>query len=81
MRAPDTASYMSIRSSRSRNAYRKTAIAPTSSPWAPIHSRWFIKRVSSSNITRMYCARIGTSTPISFSIAITYACSLHIIDT
>ena len=28
-------------------------------------------RVISSNITRMYCARTGTSTPSSFSIAIT----------
>jgi hypothetical protein len=27
--------------------------------------------VISSNITRMYCARSGTSTPRSFSIAIT----------
>jgi hypothetical protein len=62
---------MSIRSSRSRNAYRNTAIAPTSSPCAPIHSRWFSRRVISSNITRMYCARSGTSTPMSFSIAIT----------
>ena len=38
-------------------------------------------RVISSNITRMYLARIGTSTPSSRSIASTYACSLHIIDT
>ena len=38
-------------------------------------------RVISSNMTRMYCARSGTSTPSSRSIAITYACSLHIIDT
>jgi hypothetical protein len=28
-------------------------------------------RVISSNITRIYCARSGTSTPTSFSIAIT----------
>jgi hypothetical protein len=38
-------------------------------------------RVISLNITRMYCARSGTSTPSSFSIARQYACSLHIIDT
>jgi len=38
-------------------------------------------RVISSNMTRMYCARSGTSMPSSFSIASTYACSLHIIDT
>ena len=38
-------------------------------------------RVISSNITRMYWARIGTSMPSSFSIAMQYACSLDIIDT
>src|SRR5260364_283672 len=37
---------MSIKSSRSRNAYRKTAIAPTSSACAPIHMRWFRMRVT-----------------------------------
>ncbi len=71
MRAPDTASYMSNMSSRSRKAYRNTAIAPTSSACEPIHIRWFSKRVISSNITRMYCARIGTSRPSIFSMAIT----------
>ena len=40
-----------------------------------------MSRVISANMTRMYCARIGTSTPRSFSIARQYACSLHIIDT
>ena len=38
-------------------------------------------RVISSNITRMYCARSGTSTPSSFSIAMQYACSFDIIET
>ena len=47
----------SIRSSRSRNAYRNVVIAPTSSECAPSHSRWLRMRVISSNITRMYCAR------------------------
>ena len=56
-------------------------MAPMSRPCAPSQSRWFNVRVISSNITRMYCARIGGTTPVSFSIAITYACSLHIIDT
>ena len=37
-------------------------------------------RVISSNITRMYCARNGTSTPSSFSIAMQNACSLHIMQ-
>ena len=54
---------------------------PTSSEWQPSQSRWLRIRVSSSNITRMYCARIGTSMPMSRSIARQYACSLHIIDT
>ena len=44
-------------------------IAPMSSAWVPMLSRWLRMRVISSNITRMYCARIGTSTPSSFSIA------------
>ena len=44
-------------------------IAPQSSPCAPSHSRWFSSRVISANMTRMYCARSGTSMPISFSIA------------
>jgi hypothetical protein len=38
-------------------------------------------RVISSNITRMYCARSGHRDAEQLSIAITYACSLHIIDT
>ena len=46
-------------------------MAPTSRACEPIHNRWFRIRVISSNITRMYCARTGTSTPRSFSIAIT----------
>lgn len=46
-------------------------MAPTSSACAPIHIRWFMIRVISSNITRMYCARSGTSTPIRRSMAIT----------
>ena len=54
---------------------------PTSSEWQPSHSRWLRIRVISSNITRMYCARRGTSRPISFSMARQYACSLHIIET
>ncbi len=54
---------------------------PTSSECEPIHSRWFRIRVISSNITRMYCARSGTSIPSSRSTAMQYACSLHIIDT
>ena len=69
MRAPDTASYTSISSSRSRNAYRNTAIAPRSSAFDPIHIRWFRMRVISSNIVRMYCARTGASIPIRVSIA------------
>ena len=44
-------------------------MAPTSSACAPSHSRWFSIRVISSNITRMYWARTGTSMPSSFSIA------------
>ena len=32
-------------------------------------------RVSSSNSTRIYCARIGTSVPSSFSTARTKLCS------
>ncbi|MEY3272989.1 MAG: hypothetical protein RLZZ341_1890 [Pseudomonadota bacterium] len=56
-------------------------IAPQSRPWQPSHSRWFSSLVSSAYITRMYCARSGTSMPSSFSIARQYACSLAIIDT
>ncbi len=37
--------------------------------------------MTSSNITRMYCARIGTSTPSSRSTAMQYACSFDSIDT
>ena len=47
----------------------KMFIAPQSRPCAPSHIRWFISRVISANMTRMYWARIGTSTPSSFSIA------------
>src|SRR6185312_14659659 len=57
MRAPETASYTSMSSSRSRNAYRNTAIAPRSSAFEPIHIRWFRMRVISSNMVRMYWAR------------------------
>ena len=42
------------------NASRNTVIAPMSSACAPSHIRWFRMRVTSSNITRMYCARTGT---------------------
>ena len=56
-------------------------IAPQSMPWQPSHSRWFSRRVISENITRMYCARSGTSMPSIFSMARQYACSLHIIET
>ena len=38
-------------------------------------------RVTSSNMVRIHCARSGASIPISVSMARTYACSLHIIDT
>ena len=69
MRAPLTASYTSISSSRSRNAYRNTAIAPRSSALEPSHIRWFRIRVISSNIVRMYWARSGASIPIRASIA------------
>ena len=53
---------------------------PQSLPCEPSHIRWFMMRVISENITRMYCARIGTSMPSSFSMARQYACSLHIIE-
>ena len=56
-------------------------MAPQSKPCAPSHIRWFSKRVISAYMTRMYCARTGTSTPIIFSMARQYACSLDIIDT
>ena len=39
---------------------------------------WFLMRVSSAIITRMYWARIGISRPSSFSIASTKLCSMHI---
>ena len=42
---------------------------PQSLPCEPSHIRWFMMRVISANITRMYCARSGTSMPASFSIA------------
>ncbi len=44
-------------------------MAPTSSACEPSDIRWFRMRVISSNMTRMYCARSGTSTPSSFSTA------------
>ena len=71
MRAPETASYMSNMSSRSRKAYRNTVMAPMSSACVPSHIRWFRMRVISSNIVRMYWARMGGWMPSSFSIAIT----------
>jgi hypothetical protein len=69
MRAPLTASYTSISSSRSRNAYRNSVMAPRSSALEPIHIKWFRMRVISSNSVRMYCARTGASTPSSCSMA------------
>ena len=45
----------------------------------PIRAQYI--RVISSNITRMYWARIGASMPRSFSTARQYACSFDIIDT
>ena len=45
----------------------------------PIRAQYI--RVISSNIVRIHCARAGASTPSRFSIARTYACSLHIIET
>ena len=69
MRAPDTASYKSINSSRSRNAYKIAVIAPISSACEPTPIKWFKIRVTSANMVRMYLARIGTSKPSSFSIA------------
>ena len=39
---------------------------------------WFEMRVSSAISTRMYWARSGISRPISFSIASTKLCSMHI---
>ena len=44
-------------------------IAPQSKPWQPNHNKWLSKRVISEYITRMYCARSGTSRPNIFSMA------------
>jgi len=52
-------------------ALLKTVIAPRSRPWAASANTCDMTRVISSNITRMYWARSGTSTPSSFSIAST----------
>lgn len=41
-------------------AHRKGVSAPTSIAWQVTASRWFMMRVISLNITRMYCARAGT---------------------
>ena len=71
MRVPETASYTSIRSSRSLKQSRNTVMAPMSSACAPSHIRWLRMRVISSNITRMYCARSGGVMPSSRSMAST----------
>ena len=41
--------------------------APVSTPRIELQMRWSAMRASSIIITRMYCARLGTVTPSSFS--------------
>ena len=46
-------------------------MAPMSRAMVVMFKIWFMMRVSSENSTRIYCARSGTSTPSSCSIAST----------
>ena len=56
-------------SSRSRKQYQNIDIAPRSSALVPSHTRWLMIRLSSMWMTRRYCARAGTSTSSSVSVA------------
>ena len=75
MRAPATSSKRSSTRSRSRNAYQKGEIAPSSSADVPSQTRCEWMRFSSASSVRIQIAFGGTSMPSSFSIAITNASS------
>ena len=69
MRWPLDCSKRSRISSRSRKQYQNIDIAPRSSALVPSHTRWLMIRLSSMWMTRRYCARGGTSTSSSVSVA------------
>ena len=60
----------SLTYSRSRSAHGKGVTAPMSIAIAPSAIMWRAMRFSSHEITRRYCARLGTSMSISFSHAV-----------
>jgi len=70
-----SAASMSTISSRSINDQRIGVRPPRSSAIQPWKSVWLAMRLSSMVSTRMYCARRGTSTSMSFSKAATGAAS------
>ena len=72
IRCPEKRSKIFRISSRSRKQYSITDIAPISSACVPSHTRCEEMRCNSTSITRIYCARFGTSSPSSFSTARQY---------
>jgi len=69
MRCPEHISSTSRIISRSRKQYRKTDIAARSRACVANQTRCEAMRCSSVRITRTTCARGGTSSSTSFSIA------------
>ncbi len=68
---------MSTISSRSMNDHRIGVSPPRSSAIQPRKRAWLATRLSSDERTRMYSARRGTCTSMSFSKASTGAHSLN----
>ena len=70
MRPPVTLATKSKICSRCSNVKNTGVSAPASCANVPIHTWWLMMRNSSAIITRITCARSGTSQPSSFSTAI-----------